>query len=116
MKKQSHHDEFVDYIREILEPFGISKIRAMFGGFGIYKNGIIFALIADHELYFKANDRAAVFFQSFGSEPFSYEAKGRQIKMSYWRVLPEILEDQDILKKWHDMAYSAALTSKKKII
>ena len=116
MKKQSPHNEFLEYIREMLEPFGISKIRAMFGGFGIYKNGIMFALIADHELYFKADEKAAVFFQSFGSEPFSYEAKGRKVKLSYWRVLPEILEDQDILEKWHAMAYSAALTSKKKTV
>ena len=57
MKKQSPHNEFLEYIREMLEPFGISKIRAMFGGFGIYKNGIMFALIEDHELYFKALDR-----------------------------------------------------------
>jgi DNA transformation protein len=41
--------------QEILEPFGPLKIRAMFGGYGIYKDGIIFAIIGYNEVYFKAD-------------------------------------------------------------
>ena len=36
----------------------------------------------------------------FDSEPFSYERNGKIIKMSYWKVPPEILEDQELLEQW----------------
>ena len=87
----------------------------MFGGFGLYYNGIMFALIIDNELYFKADDKSAEFFKRSSSEPFTYENKGRTIKVSYWKVLPEILEDHEALKIWYDMAYKAALNKKRKI-
>lgn len=109
---KTYNNEFVEYIRDLLEPFEISGIRPMFGGFGIYKNGIMFALIIDNELYFKADTSAAEFFQNFGSEPFVYESRGKQVKLSYWRVLPEILDDEETLNEWLNMAYSAALSAK----
>ena len=86
----------------------------MFGGFGLYCNEIMFALIADSELYFKADSKSAEFFKEPGSEPFTYENKGRSIKMSYWKVLPEVLEGHETLKSWYDMAYKAAIDQKSK--
>lgn len=106
-------NEFLEYTRETLQPFGLDKIRPMFGGFGLYYNEVMFALIADNELYFKADGKSAQFFKESGSEPFSYESKGRRIKMSYWKVLPEVLEDSDTLKTWYDMAYGVASDQKK---
>ena len=38
---------------EILAPHGKMTSKSMFGGHGIYKNGIIVAFIAYDELYFK---------------------------------------------------------------
>ena len=46
---------YSDYIIEILSPHGEIIARSMFGGYGIYKNGIIFALIISDELYFKVD-------------------------------------------------------------
>ncbi len=46
---------FVEYILDILSDYGNIKSRRMFGGFGIYLDKIIFAIIIDNELYFKAD-------------------------------------------------------------
>jgi len=105
--------EFVKYIEEILDPFGPIKIRAMFGGYGIYKSDLIFALIIDSELYFKADAPAAEYFKSQGSRPFTYSGKGKTISMPYFIVLSEVLEDPEMLQFWFDMAYNSALQSKK---
>ncbi|MGV2333188.1 MAG UNVERIFIED_CONTAM: TfoX/Sxy family protein [Planctomycetaceae bacterium] len=101
------------FAQEILEPFGPLKIRAMFGGYGIYKDGIIFAIIGYNELYFKADKVLAEYFKSQGSEPFTYDMNGKTASMSYYKVLPEILEDPDLLKEWFELSYQVATKSKK---
>ena len=48
--------EYLDYVMEKLSPLGQIKSRAMFGGYGIFHEGVMFALIADDNLYFKVNE------------------------------------------------------------
>lgn len=103
--------EFVEYIIEILEPFGNIRVRKMFGGYGVYKNTLIFALIIDNELYFKADLETAKYFKSQELEPFTYQAKGKLIALSYYKIPPEIFEDKELLIKYFNMAYSSALSA-----
>ncbi len=106
-------NQFVEYVRELLEPFGTITYKAMFGGFGIYKNGIIFAIIAENELYFKADARVGAIFEQQGSEQFSYDTKkGKRVSMCYWRIPPEVLDDTGMLAEWCDLAYGAATRGK----
>ena len=106
-------NEFVDYVSDVLEEFGPIVIRSMFGGFGIYKEGAIFGLIAENELYFKADKETAIFFEKYGSTPFTYDNGKKLVQMSYWKVLPEIFDDLDMMKLWVNMAYDVAIKSKK---
>ena len=114
MSGRKYHNEFVDYVTDILEQLEEISVRQMFGGFGIYKNGLMFALIADNELYFKADENAAKFFQTYGSTQFTYQNSSKNVKMSYWKVVPEIFDDQDMIKIWIDLAYNVAIKNKKK--
>ena len=45
--------EFVNYIIDLLSPYGYIRVRSMFGGHSVYKDGVIVAIIIDDELYFK---------------------------------------------------------------
>lgn len=105
---------FLDYIKEVLEPFDPLIYKSMFGGYGIYKNGIIMAIIADNELYFKADSEAAKYFESCGSEPFMYQGKHKAITMPYYLVPQETLEDINVLKYWFSLAVAAAIKAKNK--
>jgi len=69
-------NEFVEYITEDLlaELKGVTS-RAMFGGYGIYKDGIIFGIIVDDELYFKVDDTNREEYEKMGSSPFVYRTK-----------------------------------------
>ena len=54
-------NEYVDYLLELLEPWATQaqaevSARAMFGGHGIYRDGTMFALVAEGVLYFKVTD------------------------------------------------------------
>jgi len=48
--------EFVKYLLELLEPFENVTSKSMFGGYGIFKDGLMFALVADDTLYIKTDD------------------------------------------------------------
>ncbi|WP_246716701.1 MULTISPECIES: TfoX/Sxy family protein [unclassified Methylocystis] len=50
----------------------------MFGGHGVYADGLFFAIEADGEIYLKADRQSAVRFQEAGSRPFVYQARTDQ--------------------------------------
>jgi DNA transformation protein and related proteins len=95
-------------IRDIFSGFGPVGIRRMFGGYGIYADDTMFALVADGELYLKADSETQPGFEAEGSQPFSYEAKGRRVALSYWRAPDHLLDDADEMAVWARKALSAA--------
>ncbi len=104
---------FVTYVLEILDDFGTVRARAMFGGHGIYRDGLIFAIVVDDTLYIKADDRSRHLFEEQGLARFSYKRSGKDCFMSYYMPPEEALEDRDELYYWAVKGYEAALRSKK---
>ena len=103
---------FVDFVLESLEPLGRVSARRMFGGYGIYKDGLMFALVADDQLYLKADEANRPAFEANGLAPFTYAGKGRSIRMSYYEAPSEGFDDPEILCEWARDAYAAALRTK----
>lgn len=108
-------NEYLTFILEdVLGHISGITFRAMFGGYGIYKNGIIFAIIAYDQLYFKVGDKNIKDYQEKDSYPFEYEQKGRQqIAMPYWLVPEEILNDKNEVGKWVNKAVRVSRERKK---
>lgn len=104
--------EYRDYVVDLLAPFGDVTCRAMFGGHSLYRSGVIFAIIADDVLYFKVDDSNRPDFEAMGSEPFSYEARGKRVSMSYWQVPLAVMEDGIELTQWAQKAYGVGLRTK----
>ena len=102
-------NEFVDYLLELLEPFGQVTARAMFGGYGIYHNQLMFGLVADDMLYLKVDDVNREEFEEWNLEPFVYVKQGKAMKMSYYQVPEEALDNSDEMCRWAELGYSAAL-------
>lgn len=111
-------DGFKDFVKDLLIGFGPVTIRNMFGGAGVYADGVMFAILVDDVLYLKADGTSQRAFESEGTRPFTYKPAGKApISMSYWEVPPRLLEDPDELVSWareaHRVAY-ASNTNKKK--
>jgi DNA transformation protein len=86
--------------------------RSMFGGYGFYINGKIFAIIADGRLFFKADAEAIPDFKKYDSKPFHYSSKDRGVyTMGYWELPEELMEEKTELFRW---IQRAAASSKKK--
>jgi DNA transformation protein and related proteins len=87
----------------------------MFGGFGLYRDGLIFGILrSDGDIYLKGDDETAEQFRAVGSQPFVYSKDGRHFTMSYWALPSEALDDSDALKLWAGRALDAAVRSNNK--
>jgi len=100
---------YLEYVLDLLSHCDSITSRAMFGGYGIYKNGIIFAIIAHDELYFKVDQSNIELYKNHGSEAFTFETKGRVSKMSYWKVPLLVMEDETQLMEWVNQSYNISL-------
>ena len=106
--------EFVESLSDVFEEFGSITSRRMFGGHGIYPQGLMFGLIADDELFFKVDELSKLEFEEKGLHAFEYSKNGKFMKMSYHLAPEEIYEDKSIAKEWADKAYAAAVRSNSK--
>ena len=81
----------------------------MFGGTGIYRDGLIFALSIDDGVYLKSDPETVDTFKQAGSKPFSYLRKdGRRTDTSYYSLPDEALDDPEQLAALADLAFAAA--------
>lgn len=97
-----------DSLKALFEPFGPVTVRRMFGGSGIYAEGLCFAIEAEGDVYIKADASSQPTFSAAGSAPFTYVMNGKPKSMSYWR-LPEIAHDEpDELRRWAGLGFEAA--------
>jgi DNA transformation protein and related proteins len=103
--------EFSQYLHEVFERFGPIEVRKMFGGHGVYRNGIMFGLVADDMLYLKADSGNAGFFEKEGLGQFEYGKDGRTIRMSYYQAPDGILDDREQAATWARRSFEAALRS-----
>jgi DNA transformation protein and related proteins len=104
--------DFRDQMLGRLLPFGPVLSRSMFGGFGFYMEGLMFALIAYDQIYFKVDNGNRQEYIDAEMEPFTYQGKKKPVQMSYFRVPSEILNDPIELAEWAGGALDAAKRSK----
>jgi DNA transformation protein len=105
-------NEFVEFVLEGMQPLGGVSARRMFGGWGIFKDGLMFALIARDQLYLKVDDGNRAAYDEADLPHFTYSEKGKPIRMSYREAPSAGLDDPEILCAWARAAYAAALRTR----
>jgi DNA transformation protein len=99
---------FVEYLHEVFELFGPITARKMFGGYGIYHNGLMFGLVSDDTLYLKADTENANYFEKGELGKFEYTKGDKTMKMSYYQAPAKIMEDSEQAAIWARRSYEAA--------
>jgi DNA transformation protein len=100
-------DDYANYIVDKLLGIGDVSSRAMFGGYGIFNEGLMFALISDGVLYFKVDDSNRGMYEKAGSSKFPHG-------ISYWEVPTEVFEDTARFYEWADISIGIARAKAKK--
>ena len=101
--------EYVAHIVDLLQLVGPVESKSMFGGFGMFLEGLMFGLVVGNELYLKVDTQNLQDYEDLGLQAFSFEKNGRQIKMSYYQAPEEAMEDAELLSDWASNAYDAAM-------
>jgi DNA transformation protein len=108
------NDGFHDFVKELFAGMGPVQIKRMFGGAGVYADGVMFGLLDSDTIHIKANDDAmknALIAE--GSGPFVWipqngPRKGEQIDLGYWRLPDAALDDPDEAVRWGRKALALA--------
>lgn len=90
-----------------LEALGHVAPRAMFGGVGLYCDGLFFGIIASDVLYLKADDTNRPHYERAGALPFRPYAD-RAGTMQYYSVPVAVLESEPDVVDWARKAVAAA--------
>lgn len=107
--------EFLDYISELLQPMGPVQTRRMFGGAGVFLDGMMLALIADDRIYFKRDAINLEQFEEAGLQPFMYQPNDAEPKAMAYHEAPEgALDDQELILHWAQIGFEAALRAASK--
>ena len=105
--------DFVRHLLDLLQGFGGVNARRMFGGTGLFRDGLMFGLIHADTLYFKVDEGNRADYEARGLPPFRYERKGKTIALGYRQAPEEALEDEAVLVEWSRRAWEAALRGRK---
>ncbi|WP_088227372.1 TfoX/Sxy family protein [Desulfosporosinus sp. FKB] len=90
---------YKEYVVDQLGKLGCVTVKKMFGGAGIYYDGLIFGLLAYDILYFKVDDSNKSDYIIAGMKPFK-PFDDKPMVMSYYEVPVDILENREQLAEW----------------
>ncbi len=101
--------ELVAYLMDALAPAGGVSFRRMFGGGGLFRDGLMFALIVADDLYLKVDAETEGEFIAEGLGVFEYDtSKGRKSLGTYRRAPERLLDEPDELLAWARLAMDAS--------
>ncbi|BCM26046.1 TfoX/Sxy family protein [Methyloradius palustris] len=105
--------EFTDFLGEVFKQFGVVNTRRMFGGHGLYHDGVMFGLVIDELLYLKADTSISHYFEARNLGQFEYMRGDRIVKLSYYLAPEEVFDDVDQAAIWARRSFEVAFWSKK---
>ena len=86
----------------------------MFGGHGLYCDGVFFGIVHDDTLYLKADAVNRAEFDRAGCEIFSYSRKGKIATLNFYRAPEDAMDAPQRMLPWARKALEAALRARVK--
>jgi DNA transformation protein len=105
-------DSFAEFVLDQLQDLGGVDCVRMFGGSGLYHEGVFFGILYKGKMYLKVSEGTRPEFERRGMGPF--RPNPRETMSSYYEVPVEILEDSEALGAWSREAIAAQVASGKK--
>lgn len=105
------NQDYLDYILDQLSEFGEVEIKRMFGGVGLFHQGLMFGKIGGDIFRLKVDSENKQDYIDHGMQPYYSEKKKKG--MPYWEVPANILEHKTTLAEWAKKSYEAAVRAKK---
>jgi DNA transformation protein len=103
-------DPFHEFVAELFGALGPLTIKRMFGGAGVWKDGVMFALLADDVIYLKTDDDLRADLGAEGGAPFLWTkpSTGQEIDLGYVSLPSSAMDDPDEAAVWGRRAVAVA--------
>lgn len=112
LRRMAARSDFANYCSELLSAVGDAQAKRMFGGWGLYIDGVFVAIVVGETLYLKTDDQTQERFVAAGGTRFEYTARGKQHSSGYWSVPPEAMDSPALMAPWARLALEAAVRAK----
>jgi DNA transformation protein len=101
-----------EVLKDLFRDFGPVAVRRMFGGQGVFVDGMMIALVARDIIHLKADEQTIPAFEGEGCTPFTYATRnGEHTLTSYWRMPERLYDDSEELARWARDAHAVAQRS-----
>lgn len=105
-------EEYVAYLVDLYEGKFVLSFKKMFGGMGVYMNGLSVGVIAEETFYGKTDAESRADYIAEGEGPFRYVSRGVEREIHAWYRMPDsAMEDPSVFTRWMDRCYDAALAA-----
>ena len=102
--------QFVVHVVDLMRGLGEVQPKPMFGAWGLFHEGLCFALVSQDVLYLKCDGQSASAFDASSLPPFIYESKvGERLVTAYRQAPADALDDAGAMVRWAREAFEAAL-------
>ncbi|HET9958793.1 MAG TPA: TfoX/Sxy family protein [Polyangiaceae bacterium] len=105
------------YLSYVLDQFsGAGEVvsRRMFGGVGLYRDGVFFGAVDDDAVYMRVDEATRPEYERRGMPMLRpLKSKPDLVMQAYFQLPPEILDDREVLHEWLERAVRAAVAAAK---
>jgi DNA transformation protein and related proteins len=101
--------QYLAYVLEQLAGLNSVRPNRMFGGVGLYSDGLFFGLIDDDTLFFKTSDANIADYRSRNMPKFMPFPDKTGAVMGYHQVPADVIEDPETLVEWARKSLAVAL-------
>jgi len=98
--------------QEYLSALGDIGYRPLFGGYSLFVDGVIFAMVSDGELYLRACEQCTDYFTKKSAPTLQYFKRGLPIQLNYYRVDNELWQNMGQLIQLSSSALRSAQREK----
>ncbi|MEW6256811.1 MAG: TfoX/Sxy family protein [Pseudomonadota bacterium] len=95
-------------IDDLFAAFGKVRRRPMFGGAGLYADGLMFAIDTEEGVFLKADTSLSKALEARGSRPFTYPSRGKTIRLGFWSLPENSLDNPEELAELAQNALAVA--------
>ncbi|CAH1199913.1 DNA transformation protein TfoX2 [Vibrio harveyi] len=98
---------------KLFETLGNIKSRSMFGGFGLFADETMFALVVNNQLHIRADQQTSSDFETQGLKPYVYKKRGFPVVTKYYAISDDLWDTTDRLIEVAKQSLETAKQEKK---
>lgn len=98
-----------EQLEELFGRLGPIRVKAMFGGYGVYCDELFFAVVIDGDIGLKVDKENEAAFADAGCTPLVYRRTKEPMPMSFWSVPADALDSEEAMRPWARLALDAAV-------